>query len=453
MTANLLLFLILLAEAFLLYRLFKRISFHPFPHGILIYLMLGKIVLFASYQGYLDYDFLRVWSSYAHVHYYSQLILLLFCLFLFYYITTLGIHIKVKKQQLAQFDVAQNTLIILCFLLWFRAIYHIMILDFDVIMSNSQYLMMASMNAIKTDAFLGKFVQQSNKFFGLIVMVLFAFTFARKRWLLMVILTPLMMWHFTFELAGHSRYAALYMFTIAGIYGLVKEKRKIFTVSLFSILGVSVLFIVLAGRVSGEHGFTALLSMSEKFTDISTGRVSTNVIANGFEGLFVVSEVFTSQRHFDDIYKNLSLSPFPSFIDGFASIRAANEIRLHKFVPMGAIAEIIHFGTLYVLIYFGMQFITIRLSYMVMRRTPGVLPIVLNMILLVSSYLQFTYSTRTVFRFYVIVFLLSIFLLFIDALKQHKATSMHRKHKAMHNQPAIPLGRVDKYPLNRFQPR
>ena len=432
--------LIIFIEAFLLYRLFKRMRFHPFPHGILIYLMLGKLILWVSYQGILTYDFLRIWSSYAHITYFQEVIFLLFALFLFYFISSLGISINLKQQSLEKWDIKPSIWTLIITFLWIRLLYHISILNFDILMANNEYLLMSSMQALNTEHALARFVQQSNKFFGLIVTVIWAFLCARKKWGLMLFVSPLLIWHFLFELAGHSRYAALYMFTIAGVYSAVNRRRSLSVISLFTVLGLTSLFFVLAGRVSGEHGFTSLFMISDKIASIPYERAASNALANGFEGLYIVSELFSAPRYFDDIYKRLSLSPFPSFIDGFAHIRAANEIRLHDYVPMGAIAEIIHFGAIYTFIYFFIQLLSIRISFIVMQKIPGVMAVVFNMILLVASYLQFTYSTRTVFRFYIIVLIIGLGMLFFQNMIQRLPKTSMTRSQYIKKGKAVPLG-------------
>ena len=403
-----------------MWRLMRRVMFLPVPHGVMCYMIAGKIMLWTFKEGYMDYDFLYIWSSFAHIHFYEDVILLLFYIFLFYFFCCWGVRLKGQVVDFSRVKVGAGPLMGVAILMWLRTIVHVSSLDFTIVMANTEYLKMAGLDALNTDSGLAKFIQQSNKLVGLITCIIWAFALAKGVRIVVLVLLPVVLWHWLFEFAGHSRYAAMMPIAMGGVYAIMADKKNPFIIIPFFLVGGVTLFMMLSGRGSGFHGFESIPYAWDAMVNNPNPNANSNTLANIFEGIFVVSEVFVGEKYYDEWYKILSISPFPSFIDGFNEIRVGNEVRVHTFVPMGGIAEIIRFGPLYMAIYFGIQVLAIRYVFMILRLYPGAMAILLNMILLLSCYLQFTYSVRTVFRFYVLVLILGTILVVIKQLRLKK---------------------------------
>jgi hypothetical protein len=120
------------------------------------------------------------------------------------------------------------------------------------------------------------------------------------------------------------------------------------------------------------------------------------------QGVYISGEIFNYVADFNLNYITLSLSPFPSFIDGFDSILDANQVRLHKYIPASAFLELMSFGTLPFAIYVIVFLIASRLSshYLYKFNTFG--SVAANVMVLYASILQFSYPVRNVFRIYVL---------------------------------------------------
>ena len=243
------------------------------------------------------------------------------------------------------------------------------------------------------------------------------------------------------------------LMAMGGVYTIMADKKNTLIFLPLFIGGALTLFMMLSGRGSGFHGFASIPFAWDAMVNNPNPNANSNTLANIFEGIFVASEVFVGEKFYDEWYKILSISPFPSFIDGFNEIRVGNEVRVHTFVPMGGIAEIIRFGWVYMIIYFGIQVLSIRFVFMILRLYPGAMAILLNMILMLSCYLQFTYSVRTVFRFYVLVIILGTILVVIKQLRlKKKQQRIIRKDQWRTRSNPAPLKMTRRYDYHAQRP-
>jgi hypothetical protein len=394
MTNILLLIFFLPLELLTLRWAIRRSGFIPFPHGIMAYLILGQIILALHNYGYLSYGLLRVYTTYAYIHFFSQMFLLLATMFF-------TLCLIVPKTNTSVIDALRQeriderlfwVLVAALYGTWFITI---LSANLAVLWSNNTYLSMTTPDtALVTNNALTRLAIQLTGPLGLLGAVAMAFSWYSGRRAIALALTPIILWSLLFALSAHSRAAALYL-VFGGMMAIFARAR--FAAAILVLAGFVAMLSVLGGRGSGHHGFS---SLPEFFRNIAIYyRFSgLDVISNVFEGMFQTSEYFSHNWHFDPIFKRLSLSPLFSFIDGYDSVKQLYSIPLFYFVPNPAVSEVLSFGPGYATIYFGTILLCGYLSAQLVVRQPGLISLALNTFVLLGGYLQFTYDTRSSYR-------------------------------------------------------
>lgn len=386
----------------------RRSGFLPFPHGMLIFCVLAQAVVFLVSQNIIAYRFLKVYSSYSFNENYSSTFYLFFCFFVGAALCTPSGKVKVGSViRSIRMPSGVGPMIILA--VYLQMLVDMAALNWDVAWSNSEYLLMAGRNGLSVKNGLTQTIHSMNTLFGLLSTLMLAFFLYSGKKALALAIFPVVAWHFFFQLAGHSRYSAFYLITFAAA-GFVLSRRTSLLALLCVVAGLATLVSMLGGRNSEEHGFASVAkygaNISERLEDDPMGSV-----ANIFEGAFVTSEYFARSFQYADKYKNLSLSPLLSAMDGYEAIREQNEERLAAVVPAGAVIEVLSFGAGYAIIFFGVQFLAGFFSARLLAKRPGLLSLSINAMMMLATYLQFTYSTRTVFRLFVVSLVVSLFFL------------------------------------------
>lgn len=385
----------------------RRSGFLPFPHGTMLYLFTGQIMLALHAYGFLYYPFVRVYTTYAYIHYFRQMFVLqaimLFALCPIVPRASVSISDAVRE-----IKVSETLFWGLIFTLYACWSVILLSIDWSVVWDNSVYLTMTDPEKVLLvdNAFTRPCFTLSGPL-GIVAAAATAFTLCSGRVKLGMLLLPVTVWSFLFALAAHSRASAAYLI-LAGLVAAMFPKSRIAS-PLLLLIGFLTTLSVLWGRGSSHHG---LSSLSEYFANIKEYyKVSgLDAISNLYEGVFTTSEYFSHSFQFAPVYKNLSLSPLFSFIDGYDKVRDLYSIRLSYYVPNPAISEVLSFGLIYSLIYFGIQLLAGYLSAKLVVRRPGLIALGLNAIVLLSSYLQFAYDTRGNFRTFFYVMLVCWFL-------------------------------------------
>ncbi len=385
----------------------RRSGFLPFPHGTMLYLFTGQIMLALHAYGVLYYGFVRVYTTYAYIHFFPQMFLLQAAMLL-------GLCPIVPKARVSVGDAVRAMqvnealfwgLIGLLYLCWSIVLVSI---DWRIVWSNSVYLTMTDPE--KVLVINNAFTRLSFTLvapLGILAAAATAFTFCTGRQRLGFILLPVTAWSFVFGLAAHSRAAAAYLI-LAGLIAAMFPRGR-WAAAILVAAGFLTTLSVLWGRGSSNHGFS---SLDEYFNNIvSYYNVSGfDAISNVYEGVFTTAEYFSHNFRFDPTYKILSLSPLFSFIDGYDRVKDVYAIRLSYFVPNPAISEVLSFGPGYAAIYFGVLLTAGYLSAKLVVRKPGLVSLGLNALVLLSSYLQFAYDTRGNFRTFFYIALVCWFL-------------------------------------------
>jgi hypothetical protein len=385
----------------------RRSGFLPFPHGTMLYLFTGQMILALHAYGFLYYPFVRVYTTYAYIHFFPQM-------FMLQAVMLFALSPFAPKAQISIGDAVRNLkisetlfwgLIGLLYTCWFIIIIAI---DWRVAWSNSIYLTMTDPEKVLiiNNAFTRTAFAVSGPL-GVLASAATAFVFCSGRSRIGFALLPITIWSFLFGLAAHSRAPAAYLIIAGLIAAMFPRRRAIAAVLVFC--GFLTILSVLWGRGSSNHGYS---SLSAYFSNIAAYyQVSGfDAVSNMYEGVFTTSEYFSHNFRFDPIYKNLSLSPLFSFIDGYDQVRELYAIRLSYFVPNPAISEVLSFGAAYAAIYFGVLLFAGYQSATLVVRRPGLVSLGLNAIVFLGSYLQFAYDTRGNFRSFFYIGLICWFL-------------------------------------------
>ena len=269
--------------------------------------------------------------------------------------------------------------------------------DLGVMWHNNQYLLMSSPDTLK---YPGPFSAVLNSvrelaYFALCISLAIALVVRRHGAAAVIFFCVLAL--FVISVSGASRSGPVGIFLFCITYSLLNKRIRPAIVGLF-LFGIYVLQAVLIGRGNGEFGvahFWAIL-----VAPFSDGLDPTVLIANVFQGALSTADGFLVAGEASNNYRWLSISPFPSFIDGFEDIRRSGELRLHRFCPMSAATEVVRFGpTFWILVtaqYVGMvAFINSRHA----TNRVGMLWILsANIIFTTFTIVGFAYPLRNVLR-------------------------------------------------------
>lgn len=234
------------------------------------------------------------------------------------------------------------------------------------------------------------------------------------------------LWLGAIEVSAASRVAGIgvLLFAIyrAATVGVLKP--SVFMASGF---GLYLIAAALAGRALGSFGMDNLFLQLEAPLE---GRIGySDLITNLFQGALSTGDGLLVSGTFPTIYKLLSLSPLPSFMDGFDGIREASEIRLGKYCPMGAVAELTNFGPAYWIFYVFIYISMVALinSRFVGSRVSPLLIVAANGLFSLFSIGGFTYPTRTVTRVLVYTFVLVMIAAILGRKRRRYTSSVAQK--------------------------
>jgi hypothetical protein len=167
------------------------------------------------------------------------------------------------------------------------------------------------------------------------------------------------LWIFAFQLASSSRGAAAAIAILLIFVAVISEKRRTFLLLFLGLALVDAYASALSARSFGNLGLSQIPNnLLLPFTS-QAGLSVTELIGNFFTGAFVTGDGLAYSPSFSPTFKMLSLSPFPSFIDGFTN-HIDETAMLSPFVPMSSFAEVVHYGFVYFCVFWGAVFVTSR---------------------------------------------------------------------------------------------
>lgn len=224
---------------------------------------------------------------------------------------------------------------------------------------------------------------------------------------MMIVASAMSIAYFLLILSAHSRSAAFVPTVVAVNYLVLGLKGRRIVIPIMVVVAAISLLGSLGGRITDRHGLSTLpetvlmpLMGSDVFDNVIQG------LMDFCQGSVVTAESFEVPADFDLRYKILAFSPLPSFIDGYSSIRADSQFRLHDYVPMSGVGEVWHFGWPYACFLIIIWTVFVRAHAAIAEKVPVVF-IICNFLITFSVYMMFSYPVRNALRYYWIgVFLL-----------------------------------------------
>ncbi|MDE2561271.1 MAG: hypothetical protein KGL48_03395 [Sphingomonadales bacterium] len=432
---------ILIIEGFLLLWSSRRAGLFPYPHMILIYLMGSQIAL-AAVAGGVEYPFLALYSTYAFADHLTSFVLLYFAIFLLIVGTQsppagrrfdLLQGLRSRLAGLVGADESRGAILTAIAAMYAHLLMIALSVHPSVIWYNTTYLSMSNEAVLRSVNAITLFTIQTNKFVGIVAAAFFGYYWARRRYEMAAIVAPLAIFHFLYELGGHSRLAVLYTVIVALALFIYRGNKLQFGALIG--MAIAILLFCLQGRSEPAQGISSIADFPQVLLRSFSENGSTSFL-NVFEGAFVTSEIGRYFPTFPATYKILSFSPFPSFIDNFDVLRERAQVPLQHYVPASAFLEVDAFGPPYVVLYVVTQLVAGKLSVLYLSRRRDLTAIVVNLLMLSAAYIQFTYAVRTVYRLFVIAGVISVVGLYVSrSMGRSRDRRMRSRQRARPDQP------------------
>lgn len=221
---------------------------------------------------------------------------------------------------------------------------HIMITELKFIATYYSYLEIRNPDFYNATNIISKLVIANIGFVGVTSAPLLAISIINKKKLLTTVLVLVFLYTSVFQAAAHSRWLVLQMATL--LFLLLTSKKSKTSKLLITFLTAALpfaYFSTIFARTNASFGLNTVFN-SFSLSDL-TEIALINSLANLFGGMLVLSETLNKASIWHpDIFKSLSFSPLPSFIDNFSSVRDSYEIRINIYGPLSAISEAYWFG-------------------------------------------------------------------------------------------------------------
>lgn len=357
-------------------------------------------------------------------------ILTYFYLFILAYSSTIFISIKTTRQDSdtygAIFRAFQQYAPITLVITTIASLTYMLSRNFSVLWYNQQYLMLASDEAIVSENPLSDLVGSTASIFGMASALGFALSLASRRPLLTLgFLLPLTIFQIM-ALAGASRVAALYPFIIVAVSATMLSRWRLTVSAVFACLTLAALAMALVGRGNGEFGISTI---PQNFVGIfdNAGASMFASFRNLAQGIYITMGGTIMPPNHSELYKLLSISPLPSSIDGFDLIRRTEEIRIHDFVPMSAVTEVMLFGWGYMLFVGGVLWLGLRLNLVAFKHGHFLIGSATSLWLFLIFVQANAYPLRNTFRQEVIAILILVATLMWAHVKEARQAANRRR--------------------------
>lgn len=383
---------LLVGESLALWWAYRRSGFLIFPHALLVFLIAGQFVLWLNAIHVVENDMLEGYSSYqfeTHLPAFTALLIAF---------GAVSVAVTPPRSRQATFrtpDFSERAINVVIGILHARALLHFALIDKQQLWTNREYMLLSSPRLINGPAILA----QTQPIWAMAVAATFFHLFFGGRRRLSYRLLPLFAWECWFETASHSR-MAFAMIAIGAAIAFTRRRHLLASLSLGAI-SAALLLNALAGRAQTEQGLSSIVAIPATIGGLKTSDVVVG-INNLFEGMFVTSELFSGHYDYPTVYKVLSLSPLPSFVDGFDRVNHRYQQGLSSYVPMSSGQELINFGAGYILIYCATFFLAGRLSARALQERPDILSLLANALVTLGAIVQLAYPVRNSFRYFIL---------------------------------------------------
>lgn len=222
--------------------------------------------------------------------------------------------------------------------------YLIISIDFSALAISASYQEIKDPSNIGLDDPLSRLSLFLIRTIGPISFVLFIFKFSSRNYVISFTYFVPTVVSFYYSLITSSRYIIVFGFA-ATLYFI--SRRSVFG-ALFSVcIGMVFFNFAIISRSKGLYGLEAI-DVQLLQASIATFYYSiVGFIVNAFDTFLVYTQASNFDLDYPLTYKVGSLSPLPSFIDGFS---AAAEVRISEVVPFNSASELFHFGIAYSMI-------------------------------------------------------------------------------------------------------
>jgi hypothetical protein len=351
----------------------RRFGFAPLPGLALIYFLVAQISLTLVYNDLAFNAFMESYSRGGVYTYYFQTMMLYFAASILMAASFWkgmfrsgaqrvgSIHVDItrfaKVMPMINAAVGALTGIVL--------IVFAMVADWEMIWSNYTYLSMTRADVITVPSF--AILPNLLPLFAIVTAVLGAINLAMRRPIPAIFFNVIWVAISLYFLASHQRVAIVPPAAMVVVLSIVSTGShpiaKILTIT-YTVLAYAV---ALTGRGrTAHHGLSSLFEVSDQFSGFGLFDLATKLLLNVSEGAFVVAEGFARAASYPPIYKILSFSPLPSFIDKFSEINRLYQVRLSPYAPFSGITEAYFFGPAYltalIVIYLGAFWIYRRVT-------------------------------------------------------------------------------------------
>ncbi|WEK05683.1 MAG: hypothetical protein P0Y65_05360 [Candidatus Devosia phytovorans] len=337
----------------------------------------------------------------SHLYVNDEGLQLYFWIFLCCYGATLGLRVTERAdvqalggEAIAGVERWLGLVLLVCGLL---ALVNVLSTDSAALWYNRSYLLLSSTRGLAIANGLTAMVQELSQILGVVA----AFSFAVALWTgrrgLAFGFFLILSWYVLLGLANAGRAAAVYVFVVAAVAAVMPRRGRWLVVGGVGLVALLCLLMALGGRMTREFGVSVIPDNFVSAVLAGPNRLLF-VIGNLTQGVFVTNDGFVLRPQHPELYKQLSFSPFPSAVDGFEGIRRIQEIRLHSYVPMSAITEVVAFGGAYTVVASLILMLGIRLSIMVAGRGHVLLSVLAGAWLFLVFVQAGAYPLRNVFR-------------------------------------------------------
>lgn len=354
------------------------------------------------------------WRTYSYINHPEVLVIYYTCVVLMFSASTVGL----RRLSTSVAEVRQSMLAIIArvatvepFLLGIILLFvgaYMMLIDWDILLDNSTYLLMGSKEAMKGNNAAGGFIQSVVGATAPISAMFVAISLTRRFTALTFGWIAVFSWQLAIAIGGASRSAAVILGIVVIFSSLFAKKAQPFRQAFLGLCAGWIYCAALSGRGLGHFGLTAIPSILAAPTQLDGGKWL-EMLSSIFQGAFVTGDGLDYSADFNPIYKILSFSPFPSAVDNFSYYLPLYGINLNPFVPMGAQTEVIFFGPIYTALFWGTLFFLCRFLTKNKNKI-GIFYYFGSLYFLVVFIQTGAYPTRNVYRSFVLLLIFTIVL-------------------------------------------
>ncbi|MCP4991890.1 MAG: hypothetical protein GY928_39285 [Colwellia sp.] len=215
---------------------------------------------------------------------------------------------------------------------------------------------------------------------------------------------------FLFLYVAESRWIIIYMCVLfLSRIMMFNSKPKVLEGFFWFICFVFLFVKVIFARNYGLYGLSVQVDIFIEVLSLDILSIFQGLLINLGDGFLGLANVVQNDYWYPLQYKLLSFSPFPSFIDGFASIQHY-ENRISYHVPFNAVSEAYAFGSGYFIFYLLIIFLFLYSSDLVYSKAGVLYKSILLAVVLWNVFYMFGYPLRNVMRMFEYFTILNYFM-------------------------------------------